>query len=405
MAVFEYIALTDAGKQKKGVLEADSPRQVRQQLRDKHWMPLSVEVTETKSSTSNPFANLFRKGIKTADLSMLTRQLSTLISAGLPIEETLKVTAQQTEKKHIKAMILDIRSRVLEGHSLAAALNDFDYAFPKLYRATVAAGEHAGHLDTVLFRLADYMESSQVNQQKIKLAAVYPIILCVVAVLIVGGLLTFVVPDIVEVFVKNGQELPPLTTAMIAASDFLQNHGFTLVFLFIASFIGFKWALKKEHLKKRYHEFVLSVPFFGKMIKSFNTSSFVSTLAILNSSGVPLVEAMKIAAQVVGNVAIEARLGVASQHVTEGGSLQQALQETNVFPPMMLHMIASGEVSGELDTMLEKTAKNQETDLQNTITTLVSMFEPLMLLAMGGIVVLIVIAIMLPILNMNQMIS
>jgi general secretion pathway protein F len=405
MAVFEYIALTDAGKQKKGVLEADSPRQVRQQLRDKHWMPLSVEVTETKSSTSNPLANLFRKGIKTADLSMLTRQLSTLISAGLPIEETLRATAEQTEKKHIKAMILDIRSRVLEGHSLAAALNDFDYAFPKLYRATVAAGEHAGHLDTVLLRLADYMESSQVNQQKIKLAAVYPIILCVVAVGIVVGLLTFVVPDIVEVFVKNGQELPPLTTAMIAASDFLKSHGFTLLFLLIASFIGFKWALKKEHLKKRYHEFVLSVPFFGKMIKSFNTSSFVSTLAILNSSGVPLVEAMKIAAQVVGNVVIEARLGVASQHVTEGGSLQQALQETNVFPPMMLHMIASGEVSGELDTMLEKTAKNQETDLQNTITTLVSMFEPLMLLAMGGIVVLIVIAIMLPILNMNQMIS
>ncbi len=405
MAVFEYTALNDAGKQKKGVLEADSPRQVRQQLRDKNWMPLSVEVTESKSNTSSPLANLFRKGIKTADLSMLTRQLSTLISAGLPIEETLRATAEQTEKKHIKAMILDIRSRVLEGHSLAAALNDFDYAFPKLYRATVAAGEHAGHLDTVLLRLADYMESSQVNQQKIKLAAVYPIILCVVAVGIVVGLLTFVVPDIVEVFVKNGQELPPLTTAMISASDFLKVHGFTLLFLLVASFIGFKWALKKEHLKKRYHEFVLNVPFFGKMIKSFNTSSFVSTLAILNSSGVPLVEAMKIAAQVVGNVVIEARLGVASQHVTEGGSLHQALQETSVFPPMMLHMIASGEVSGELDTMLEKTAKNQETDLQNTITTLVSMFEPLMLLAMGGIVVLIVIAIMLPILNMNQMIS
>ncbi len=405
MAVFEYTALTDAGKQKKGVLEADSPRQVRQQLRDKNWMPLSVEVTKSKSRIGNPLGNLFRKGIKTADLSMLTRQLSTLISAGLPIEETLKVTAQQTEKKHITAMILDIRSRVLEGHSLAAALNDFDYAFPKLYRATVAAGEHAGHLDTVLFRLADYMESSQVNQQKIKLAAVYPLILCVVAVGIVVGLLTFVVPDIVEVFVKNGQELPPLTTAMISASDFLKDHGFTLLFLLMASFIGFKWALKKEHLKRRYHELVLSAPFFGKMIKSFNTSSFVSTLAILNSSGVPLVEAMKIAAQVVGNVVIEARLGTASQHVTEGGSLHQALQETNVFPPMMLHMIASGEVSGELDTMLEKTAKNQETDLQNTITTLVSMFEPLMLLAMGGIVVLIVIAIMLPILNMNQMIS
>jgi len=213
------------------------------------------------------------------------------------------------------------------------------------------------------------------------------------------------VPDIVEVFVKNGQQLPPLTQAMISASDFLKSHGFLLLFAIIAAFIGFKWALRKDHLKRRYHEFMLATPFFGKMVKSFNTSSFVSTLAILNSSGVPLVEAMKIAAQVVGNVVIEERLGVASQHVTEGGSLHQALQETKVFPPMMLHMIASGEVSGELDTMLEKTARNQENDLQNTITTLVSMFEPIMLLAMGGIVVLIVIAIMLPILNMNQMIS
>jgi len=404
MAVFEYVALNEKGKQKKGVLEADSPRQVRQQLRDKNWMPLSVEAAQVKSD-GNPLAKFFRRGIKTADLAMLTRQLSTLISAGLPIEETLRATAEQTEKKHIKAMILDIRSRVLEGHSLAAALNDFDYAFPKLYRATVAAGEHAGHLDTVLNRLADYMETSQVNQQKIKLAAVYPIILCIVAVGIVVGLLTYVVPDIVEVFVKNGQQLPPLTEAMIAASDFLKSHGFLLLFALVGAFIAFKWALKKEHLKRRYHELMLGIPFFGKMVKSFNTSSFVSTLAILNSSGVPLVEAMKIAAQVVGNVVIEERLGVASQHVTEGGSLHQALQETKVFPPMMLHMIASGEVSGELDTMLEKTAKNQESDLQNTITTLVSMFEPIMLLAMGGIVVLIVIAIMLPILNMNQMIS
>ncbi len=404
MAVFEYVALNDKGKQKKGILEADSPRQVRQQLRDKNWMPLSVEATQVKSS-SNALANLFRRGIKTADLAMLTRQLSTLISAGLPIEETLRATASQTEKKHIKSMILDIRSKVLEGHSLAAALNDFDYAFPKLYRATVAAGEHAGHLDTVLNRLADYMETSQVNQQKIKLAAVYPIILCVVAVGIVVGLLTYVVPDIVEVFVKNGQELPPLTQIMISSSDFLKSHGFLLLFAIIASFVGFKWALQKEKLKYRYHELMLGMPFFGKMVKSFNTSSFVSTLAILNSSGVPLVEAMKIAAQVVGNVVIEERLGVASQQVTEGGSLHQSLEETKVFPPMMMHMIASGEVSGELDSMLEKTAKNQENDLQNTVTTLVSMFEPIMLLAMGGIVVLIVIAIMLPILNMNKMIS
>ena len=336
---------------------------------------------------------------------MLTRQLSTLIGAGLPIEEAFKATAEQTEKKRIQSMILEIRSKVLEGHSLAGALNEFDYAFPPLYRATVAAGEHAGHLDTVLIRLADYMENSQVNQQKIKLAAVYPIILCLVAIGIVVGLLTYVVPDIVEVFVKNGQELPPLTQAMITASDFLQAHGIKLGIGIVMLFFGFKWAIRKDQLKARYHLAILHMPFFGKMVKGFNTSRFISTLAILNSSGVPLVEAMKIAGQVVSNVVIQERLTIACQQVTEGGSLHQALAQTEIFPPMMLHMIASGEASGELDSMLERTAKTQESDLQNTITTLVSMFEPIMLLVMGGVVVLIVIAIMLPILNMNQMIG
>lgn len=404
MAAFEYVALNDKGKQKKGVLEADSPRQVRQQLREKNWMPLSVEVTSSKSSNAN-FAQLFQRSISTADLALLTRQLATLIGAGLPIEEALKATSEQTEKKRIKSMILDIRSKVLEGHSLANALNDFSYAFPTLYRATVSAGEHAGHLDTVLNRLADYMERSQVNQQKVKLAAVYPIILCIVAVGIVVGLLTYVVPDIVEVFVKNGQELPPLTQFMISASDFLKNHGPLLFIVLIAGGAAFSWGLKKPKFKLRFHQFLLKLPFLGKMIKGFNTSRFISTLAILNSSGVPLVEAMKIAGQVVANLPIQAKLKIASQQVTEGGSLQSALNETNVFTPMMLHMIASGETSGELDSMLEKTATNQENDLQNTVATLVSMFEPIMLLVMGGVVVLIVIAIMLPILNMNQMIG
>ncbi|WP_396586492.1 type II secretion system inner membrane protein GspF [Bermanella sp. R86510] len=404
MAAFEYIAIDANGKHKKGVLEADSPRQVRQQLRDKGWMPTSVEVSY-KQQSGNNFNQLFKRSISTADLALLTRQLSTLIGAGLPIEEALRATAEQTEKKRIKTMIMDVRSKVLEGHSLANALNDFSYAFPQLYRATVAAGEHAGHLDTVLTRLADYMETSQANQQKIKLAAVYPVILCVVAIAIVVGLLTYVVPDIVEVFVKNGQELPVLTQVMINSSDFLQAYGVYLLVLIVAFIVGFIYSMKKPAVKMKVHRYTLHLPFLGGMIKGFNTSRFISTLAILNSSGVPLTEAMRIAAQVVNNEVIKARLGVACQSVIEGGALHHALEKTKVFSPIMLHMIASGETSGELDAMLEKTAKNQENDLQNTVSTLVSMFEPIMLLAMGGIVVLIVIAIMLPIINMNQMIG
>lgn len=404
MAAFNYTAIDALGKQKKGVIEADSPRQVRQQLRDKHWLPVSVDATESKSNEKGG-STFFKRKISTADLSLITRQLATLISAGLPIDEALKATAEQTEKKRIKTMILEIRSRVLEGHSLAAALNSFDYAFPAIYRATVSAGEHAGHLDTVLDRLADHMEISQTNQQKMKLAAIYPVILSIVAITIVVGLLTYVVPDIVDVFVKNGQSLPPLTQAMIDASNFLQNSGWLLLLTIIILGIAFNRALKKEHLKRRFHLLLLNLPFFGKMVKGFNTSRFISTLAILNSSGVPLVEAMKISAQVIENLIIKERLNTAAQQVMEGGNLHQALNETKIFKPMMLHMIASGETSGELDSMLERAATNQENDLQATVTTLVGMFEPIMLLVMGGVVVLIVIAIMLPIVNMNKLIG
>ncbi len=404
MAAFNYTAIDSLGKQKKGVIEADSPRQVRQQLRDKQWLPVSVDATESKSNEKGG-SGLFKRKINTADLSLITRQLATLISAGLPIDEALKATAEQTEKKRIKTMILEIRSRVLEGHSLAAALNSFDYAFPAIYRATVSAGEHAGHLDTVLNRLADHMEISQTNQQKMKLAAIYPVILSIVAITIVVGLLTYVVPDIVDVFVKNGQSLPPLTQAMINASEFLQNSGWLLLLLIAVIAVIFNRALKREHLKRRFHLLVLNLPFFGKMVKGFNTSRFISTLAILNSSGVPLVEAMKISAQVIENLIIKERLNTAAQQVMEGGNLHQALNETKIFKPMMLHMIASGETSGELDSMLERAATNQENDLQATVTTLVGMFEPVMLLVMGGVVVLIVIAIMLPIVNMNKLIG
>ena len=404
MAAFEFVALDAKGKQKKGVLEADSARQVRQQLRDKQWMPISVEVTEEKNKKS-AFSSLFKRAIKTRDLAMITRQLSTLIGAGLPIEEALKAAADQNEKKSLKTMMLDIRSKVLEGHSLAASLNEFDYAFPKLYRATVAAGEHAGHLDTVLNRLADYTESSDEAQSKIKMAAAYPIILFVVSIIIVVVLLTYVVPDIVDVFVKNGQELPGLTVAMITASDFLMDHGLKIFIVLATFFTLFRWRLRNESFKRKFHLLVLNTPFFGKMVKGFSTSRYASTLAILNSSGVPLVEAMRIAGQVVNNVVIRERLDVATQQVREGGALQPALQQTNVFPPMMLHMIASGETSGELDQMLERTATNQENDLQNTITTLVSLFQPMMLLTMAGMVVLIIAAIMLPIVNMSKLLG
>lgn len=405
MAAFVYQALDTRGKNKKGVMEADSARQVRQKLRDKGWMPVSVEATIQKEQGSAKGFFGRSPGLSVAELALITRQLATLIQAGLPIDESLRALSEQTGKQKTKAMILAIRAKVLEGYTLAKALAEYPRAFPHLYRSTVAAGEHAGQLDAVLNRLADYTENRQASDQKIKLAAMYPIILTIVALGIVVGLLTYVVPDIVEVFIKNGQELPGLTQFMLDLSHFISDKGLYTGAALVALFFIFKLALRRPALKKRWHELLLLTPGLGGFIKSANTARFGSTLAILTTSSVPLVDAMRIASQVVMNIPIQQALTEATVRVSEGGSLHKALEETGYFPPIMLHMVASGENSGELDSMLARTATQQETTLENTVEALVKIFEPIMLLVMGGIVATIVAAIMMPILELQKMVQ
>lgn len=406
MAAFEYQALDNKGKQHKGVLEADSSRQVRQQLRDKGWMPLSVEAANEKQNKTGFLASFSRgPSLSTPDLALITRQLATLIAAGLPIDEALKAVSEQSEKQNIKSMVLSIRAKVLEGHTLADALKEFPRAFPHLYRATVSAGEHAGHLDGVLNKLADYTESQQAAQTKIKLAALYPIILGIVAIGIVIGLLTFVLPDIVEVFVRNGQSLPGLTQLMLDISHLITNYGLVIAVVLAIAWAAFIYALKNPKFKYRYHLFLLAAPGVKSFTKSANTARYISTLAILTSSGVPLVEAMRIASQVVENLPIQAAVKEATIQVSEGGTLSRALTATGYFSPMMLHMIASGETSGELDDMLARTSAQQQATLEATIEALVKMFEPLMLLTMGAIVAAIVTAMMLPILELQNMVQ
>jgi len=404
MAAFEYKALDAKGRQKKGVIEADSSRQVRQLLREKGLAPLSVDQSvEVKQNSSNIFATKRRLSVK--ELALLTRQIATLIQSGIPIEETLSAVANQSEKTNVRSMLLAIRSKVLEGYTLADSLGEFPVAFPHLYRSTVAAGEHAGHLDLVLNRLADYTEARHQARQKIQLAAVYPVILCVVAISIVVFLLTYVVPDIIEVFINNGQELPALTKGLLSVSDFLADWGMAIFIILLLAGSGFKYGLTKDKFRFAFHRRLLNMPFFKKISRGSNTSQFASTLSILNSSGVPLVDAMRISAEVLSNDCLKAALVEAALRVSEGGNLHQSLEQTGYFPPMMVHMIASGESSGELDQMLERTAQHQESDLQGLIETIVGLFEPIMLLFMGGVVLIIVLAIMLPILNMSNLVS
>ncbi len=403
MPAFEYKALDARGKQKQGVLEADAPRAVRQQLRERGLTPLAVEPAIEKQSRTSPLSG--RGSLAAADLALVTRQLATLIQSGIPVEQALSAAAQQSGKPRIRSMLIAIRAKVMEGYSLADSLAEFPRAFPRLYRSTVAAGEHAGHLDLVLNRLADYTESRQESRQKIQLAAIYPIILTVVSLGIVVFLLTYVVPDIIEVFVRQGQELPALTAAMLSASEFLGNYGVYLLILLLLMVMAFRVGLRRPGFRMRFHRWLLHLPMVSGMVRGVNTARYASTLSILTTSGVPLVDAMRIAGEVLSNDYLRQQLKEAARKVSEGGSLHRALDQTGYFPPMMLHMIASGEASGELDSMLERTARMQENTLQSKIAAIVGLFEPMMLVVMGAVVMIIVLAIMLPILNMSNLVG
>ncbi|WP_271409325.1 type II secretion system inner membrane protein GspF [Pseudomonas sp. Q1-7] len=402
MAAFEYLAMCGAGRKSRGVQEADSERQVRQMLRERNLIPLQVKPAR---GSRRQGAATSARGLGPAELALLTRQLATLVQAALPLEEVLAAVAAQCEKRSQQSMVLAIRARVLEGHGLARAMADFPRAFPPLYRATVAAGERAGHLGQVLLQLADYTEARQAARQQIQLAMLYPSILLLAAFGIVGFLLGFVVPDVVKVFVDSGQELPALTRGLIASSAALRDYGLLLLVLLAALGGAARLALRKPALRLRWHRAQLRIPVVGKVIRASNCTRFISTLAILGRSGVPLVDALEIAAEVVANQQIRTGLKDVARAVREGGGLTRALEQSGHFPPMMLYMIASGERSGELDSMLDRAARQQEAQLANRIAMLVGLFEPAMLVFMGASVLLIVLAILMPILSLNQLIT
>ncbi|MBU2704407.1 type II secretion system inner membrane protein GspF [Zooshikella marina] len=405
MAAYEFTALNAKGKQERGTLEADSARQVRQLLREKKLTPLTVEVASQQERKAKGGGSILAGGISTSALALLIRQLATLIQAALPIEEALRAVAEQQEKQRIKNIVLSVRSKVLEGYTLAQSMECFPGVFPSMYCATVSAGEHAGFLDKVLNQLADYSESRQQSQQKIKMALVYPALLILASFGIVAFLLGFVVPDIVKVFIDSGQELPALTTILISLSDVFKDFWYLIVLAIIGIVVTTRYLLSKPPIKLRFHRFILRVPLVGRLNRQMNTARFASTLSILTRSGVPLVEALKIATEVVSNLYIKQALSTLPQQVSEGVSLTKAMEQTGHFAPMMLHMIASGEASGELDDMLERTARSQETDLESRMAVIVGLFEPLTLMFMGGIVLIIVLAVLLPILNMNQLLG
>ncbi|MGQ4276523.1 type II secretion system inner membrane protein GspF [Pseudidiomarina sp. E22-M8] len=410
MGAFSYHALDANGRKKTGVLEADTERQVRQLLRDQGLLPVNVEVAEQTSSAATATEGGFSgwwarrkiRKISSSDLALITRQLATLVAAAMPIEQALVAVAEQTDKPRLQKLVMAVRSRVVEGYSLAVAMADYPHIFDKLFTAMVAAGERSGHLDEVLNRLADYTEQRNQLKGQLTQALVYPAVLTFVAISVIIFLLVSVVPQIVEQFGNIGQDLPFITRALLAVSEFLQFFGpFILVAALVVLIVGGQM-LRDNKRRDKFHAWQLKLPVIGGVIKGVNTARFARTLSILTASAVPLLEGLQITGRVLGNRAMQIAVNEVADRVREGSSLRAALAQTKLFPPMMLHMIAAGEKSGQLEQMLGRAADNQDRDFENTMNVALKIFEPALIIVMAAVVLVIVMAIIQPILQLNQ---
>lgn len=405
MPGFRYEALEQAsGKARRGVLEADNARLARQLLREQGLLVAGLEEIVAETGRGSLLQRQ-RGGVSLAQLAMLTRQLSTLLDAGLTIEQALQVLIEQADNPREREVVAAVRSEILAGVPLSRALGNFPRVFPELYRTLVGAGEESGKLPAVMRRLADYIESSQQLRSKVMLAMIYPAIISGVSVLVVGGLLTYVVPQVVNVFQNSHQQLPLLTRALLAVSGALKVGAVPVLLLAGLGVFLFLRALRNETFRLRVDRAMLTLPLAGRLIRSINTARLASTLAILVGSGVPLLAALQHVAGVVINRAQRLAVSESAKQVREGVSLSRALGESKVFPPVLIHLIASGEASGRLEHMLERAAAQQSQELENRVATLTGLLEPLLILAMGGVVLLIVMAILMPVFEMNQLIK
>lgn len=407
MAAFEYKALNAKGKSQKGVMEGDNARQVRSRLKEQGLVPIDVVATRAKQQANTPEteALTFKRGISTPDLALITRQLSTLVQSGMPLEECLRAVSEQAEKPRIRTMLMAVRAKVVEGHTLADGLGDYPHVFDELFRSMVAAGEKSGHLDGVLERLADYAENRQKMRSKLQQALIYPVVLVVFAIAIVAFLLASVVPKIVGQFVQMGQELPLSTRILISASEFVQHWWFTIAIALIALAYLVRYALSKPSIRLSWDRKVIAMPVIGKIARGLNTARFARTLSICTSSAIPILDGMKVAVDVMSNQYVKQQVLLASDRVREGASLRKSLDQTKLFPPMMLHMIASGEQSGELESMLTRAADNQDANFESMVNISLGIFTPLMIAVLAGLVLFIVMATMMPILEMNNLMS
>lgn len=404
MSIFSYQAYNNDGKKVEGALEGDSAKRVREALRLQGLTPISVtmQAAHEEKSTSRW---QFRKSITISDLNLMTRELSALIGAGLPVEEALGTLSKQVEKSNLKNIILNVRDQVREGYSLAKSMQSYPNYFPDIFTATIAAGEESGHLTEVLEHLADYTERQELVHNKIKQALIYPGLMTLVAVSVIVFLLIVIVPTLVNVFQSSHAELPMMTKILIASSDALTHYGLYILILLILGMYGFKRVLKNPIYHKKYQSYLMRLPLIGKTLITSNTARFARTLGILLQAGVPMLHALDISTQLITLIPLREKLVIANNHITEGLSLHLALEKTGYFSPLMIHFVANGEATGKLDDMLTRAAVNQERKVMSLIDSVLTLFEPFLILLMGGVVLFIVLAVLIPLFQITQLVA
>jgi general secretion pathway protein F len=398
LEAFQYQALDAAGRTVSGVVEADTARQARTQLRARGLLP-SV-LGKVQKNSRHPWS----RGVSSAELSLVTRQMATLLGSGLTMEQSLNALIEEAEKPMTREVLAGVKAEVTAGSSLALALGAYEKSFPDFYRALVHGGEESGALPTVLEHLADYLDARQALRQKTSLALLYPALVAIVAVMIVTGLLVYVVPQVVQVFQQSRQSLPLLTRALIGLSDFLRAAWPYLLVVIFGMATAAHLALRRPDTRRRWHVLLLRMPWLGSLLRGVDTSRFASTLAILVGGGVPLLSALTSGARVMGNRVMKEAVERAIERVRQGASLARALGETRAFPPLLVHLVASGETSGKLEQMLERAARLETQALERRLAVFLTLIEPVMILVMGGVVLMIVLAILLPIIEINQLV-
>ncbi|GGI76669.1 type II secretion system inner membrane protein GspF [Legionella impletisoli] len=398
MAAYQYQAITKSGATCKGVIEADSERQARQLIREKELVPTKVQALKRFHQSAH------KNKLSAQDLSLFTRQLATLLAAGIPVEESLRGVIEQTDKDKTRQLIMGVRSKVVEGYSLAQAMAEYPYAFPELYQATVAAGEQSGRLDVVLEKLADYTEQQQQTRQKIQQALIYPSLMVIVSLGIISFLLAFVVPKIIEVFSTSGQSLPPMTEVLIAISSFVESYGLYILITLIVLIIAIKRSLRYLSIRMFWDRAMLKIPVVAYLVRSVNTARYIHTFSILFAAGVNILETMRVSASLLNNLIMRKAFDEATIDVREGKAIHTALKKTGFLSPMAIHLIASGEKSGLLAEMMERAASHLDKEVRRLIDTALTLLEPLIIMLMGAVVLFIVLATLLPIFSMEQLV-